>query len=347
VLLASLQALGALRPMIALDRLARPATRLLFIAALFAAGGRLGPALALEAGLPLVLAAVGVRVLRRLHPQAPGAVGPYPRTRALLDYSLPLFWSDALAQVRQFVPLALLAALHQSAAAGVYAVVMSVLRLNLVPRLAAGEIFLPRLALAVQEGDAAGLGSLHRQASRWTLFLMGPPTIACVLFPEAILGVFGADYVPGAPGLQVAAALTALASVTGPAANVLSMGGRTRQLAWNNVASLLLMSALSVALIPQWGVFGALLASSLTWVAQDLLEGCQAFLAHRVAPGLRATGVLLAAGGVAVLSAALLRLGLVAGLGVAAVAYLGVALAGRGVGLEDLEALRGLARRRR
>lgn len=350
VLLAALQALGAMRTMVGLDRLVRPALRVCALAAAFGAGGAFAAALGVEVLLPVALAAAAALLLSQR--QGPGTALPAGRTRGLLSWSLPLFWSDALAQVRQFVPLALLAALHGSREAGVYAVALSVLRLAQVPRLASGEIFLPWLARAQQAGDAAEVARLHRTASRWTLFLMALPTAVCVLFPEPVLGVFGPEYREGAAGLGAAAVLTTLGAITGTSAGVLTMGGRTRMLALNHLGALLLMTALCLWLVPSGGVEGALWACTVTWVVQDVVEGAQAWLFHRVSPGPRATLTLLAAGVLAtgVVAWAPLPGGeaarAIGGTALLVLVYLALAVGLRGVSADDLGALRGLARRR-
>jgi O-antigen/teichoic acid export membrane protein len=141
-------------------------------------------------------------------------------------------------------------------------------------------------ASGLVEKGGGGLEAVYRDVTRLALILYLPVLGAMSIFPETLLGLFGAAYVDG----ETAAALRILAMGqlvnvgVGGAGMLLVMAGRT----WLNLANGLGMAALNLGLcavlIPRLGITGAALASSAAVTAVNLARLVQLRALLRLGP---------------------------------------------------------------
>ncbi len=123
------------------------------------------------------------------------------------------------------------------------------------------------LASGFEQGDLHKVHSLAVKVATWTAMLCAPVLWAFVVFPEAILGVVGAEYEPGASSLRILALAVLAALLIGPVESMLLMSGSSLRVMLNNAAALTLNIGLNLWLIPEHGPTGAAVA----WAASLLL----------------------------------------------------------------------------
>jgi O-antigen/teichoic acid export membrane protein len=105
--------------------------------------------------------------------------------------------------------------------------------------------------------DRRPVANLYRTTSKWTLTLNLPFFLIAVIFPEALLGLFGPEFTDGAAALGILAFASLVNAATGTSGAMLDMTGHTRVKLVNSTISVALGIALNLLLIPVLGVVGA------------------------------------------------------------------------------------------
>lgn len=206
------------------------------------------------------------------------------RPREIFAFSIPLWLSGLLRQFRRNIQTLLLGASRNSASVGVFSIVDKV---NLVGHIALLSLFIavkPTLARLHDRGDHAGLSHLYVTTTRWALTLTVPFFLVSVLYPEAILVVFGDSFTVGASALVVMAFAELVNAGTGICGPVIDMTGHTRVKLVNSVILTVLLIGCNALFIPAWGVLGSALAFLVGTTVFNLLCVVQAWYLERLWP---------------------------------------------------------------
>jgi O-antigen/teichoic acid export membrane protein len=267
VLLAATRGAGRMGPTNLTDGLVVPVARIVLFLPLFTLG--LGEVAALWSYFLAALTGLGLAwgFARRALPYGrPGwewrEVIPYASAQGgsgVLDVAL--FWADTL----------IIAALLAEGDVGVYG---AAVRLALIPTVfltAFNTAFQPWAASLWAADDRLRLGSLYRQVTR-----------LLAAFPVPLLGVFGAEFLPGATVLRILALGQIINVLTGPGANLLAMTGFPFWNFWNNALLLVLNVAANFLLIPRLGIEGAAWA----WAGSLLMVNVARLVEARLLTGL-------------------------------------------------------------
>lgn len=132
-------------------------------------------------------------------------------------------------------------------------------------------IVAPKFAHAFAERDLTEVDSLALLSSRIMLACATPMLLCMLVFPETIMGLFGAEYVKAAPYLQVLAVGQFINLMTGSVCEILAMTGHEKD--FRNIVLVTgpLSIALAVGLTSQLGTTGAALATAFSVATQNLL----------------------------------------------------------------------------
>lgn len=227
--------------------------------------------------------------------------------REVFEFALPLWLSGLLRQFRRNIEVVLLGALSAASGVGIYAIVNKV---NLV-----GHVFLLSILVAVKpllaqlhdRRDREGLSHVYTTATRWTLTLNMPFFLIMVLYPEAILSVFGGAFIAGATALIVLAFAELANAGTGICGPMIDMTGHTKVKLANSVLWTAFLIGGSAVLIPRWGVLGAATASLIAISVVNILCVVEVWFFERLIPFDRSFWKPLAAGVGSFISGAVLR----------------------------------------
>ena len=190
--------------------------------------------------------------------------------RPVFSFAFPLWLSGLLNQFRRNIEAVMLGALSTVSNVGVLSIVD---RVNLVGHTVYRSIIVsvkPVLARLHDREDRPGLAHLYTTTTRWTLSLNLPFFLVIVLYPDALLGIFGKSFTTGADALVVIAFAELVVAGTGICGSVIDMTGHTRAKLVNSVLWISLLLASNALLIPRWGVLGAAVASLIASAAVNL-----------------------------------------------------------------------------
>lgn len=266
VLLGAVRGLSGVLPYTVIQNVLLPGLRLVLVAVALWAGGDL---LAVMLGwlLPLGVAlGAAVVVLRRLHRRADDA-DPAAEDdglgRTFWNFSAARGFAAAVEITLEWADVVLIAMLLPLRESGIYAVVTRCARAGELVQQAVRLTLGPPLSRALADGRTEEVVRINRRVSRLMVFGAWPCYLLVACFAPAVLGVFGPEFVAGAPALAILCLGMGLATAAGSAQTILLMGGRSRLQLLNKSLMLVLNVGLNLVLVPRLGITGAAVAWSL------------------------------------------------------------------------------------
>ncbi|MFB6201886.1 MAG: flippase [Halorhabdus sp.] len=269
--------------------LLHPTTRFLLVSGAVVFGlAQMGYAFAYT--MPYVVTAiVGTYLFYRTVPTALKNLTLKPNFfREVLGYSLPFVLSGATGFLFRSVDIFLVLYFIDSNAVGNYGVAYAVGRLMLLFSTVFNYIGAPLASeLEADRGKSAML-RIHYSIVRWMVILSLPALVPLVLFPtEFISIVYRPRYAAGGSALAVLALGFAVHNIGSTQGSLLRALGSSKQIAFNsgigaaiNIGlNLLLIPGFEPLGIPKLGILGAAIATSVSYVAIDLLMAGELYVA--------------------------------------------------------------------
>lgn len=204
--------------------------------------------------------------------------------RAVFGFALPLWLSGLLRQFRRNIQTFILGTMAAASSIGVFAVASNVTLVGHVWLLSILVAVKPILAQLHDRRDQEGLAHLYATSTRWTLALNVPFFLLLVLYPHAILSIFGETFVAGTTVLVILAFAELMNAGTGICGPMLDMTGHTRVKLANTVLWTLLLIGGDALLIPRWGVVGAATASLIAIGAVNVLTVAEVWILEGLLP---------------------------------------------------------------
>ena len=233
------------------------------------ADGANGAVLAYIAGIGVSLV-IGFVLWRRASPELRGIPGEFD-THRLVSTSLPFFWSQVLNFLRNRADLFILSLMFSSDVVGIYGVAQRVMVMFTLLLTSVNNVVSPRYAVLHEQEN---IDTLRREAQTFTRILILiaiPLLLVCVFLPNVVLGLFGPEFLEGAPVLSVLAIGYFVSVISGTTGALLMMTGHEKVLR-NNVAVHTLMNLiLNLLLIPPLGIIGAAIASTVSLASRNLV----------------------------------------------------------------------------
>jgi len=200
--------------------------------------------------------------IRRLPKHLP--TGPLPHRDlppGLVSLSFALWGVTTLTFVTAYVDTLILGVFWPELDVGIYSAVMTLARLILVVSAAVTYIFLPVAARLKGQGDTKTLGEMFVTTTRWMMVFTVPIFFLFAILPnDSISTVFGPSYLPGSGALVLITVGALISILFGPVNAALAGIGATRPLLISTGISAGSNIALSLALIPTFGLMGAAIA---------------------------------------------------------------------------------------
>jgi O-antigen/teichoic acid export membrane protein len=275
VAIGATRGLGAMRPTVLIEKIARPLLQFALVVVVLAVGwhGALGAAW----GLPYVAAALaGWWSLRRLvRAAAPAATRAAERARSTFReywrFTLPRAVAGAAQIILQRLDIVLVAAMRGAAEAAIYTAATRFLVVGQFVSQAIAAPVQPRLSAALAEHDSARAGALYRVSTCWIVLISWPLFATVGVFAPVYLRLFGHHYKTGLTVVVILAASMLVATAVGVVDAVVIMAGRT---SWNlgtTLAAMIINVLLDVLLIPHLGIVGAAIGWCAAIVASNVV----------------------------------------------------------------------------
>lgn len=242
---------------------ATPALSLVFLGAYWYGLGDRAPALAHLSAL-VCAAAVAFFFWKKTLRELPGVAAGIPmRPPDLLRQSWPFLLTGSLMFLNHWADQLLLKTLRGSYDLGLYAAGNRIVNMVTIPLLAVNSIVAPRLAGLWTQDDRAGLRRAARQATRLIVWSSLPVFLVVFVFAEFLLGLFGPEFVSGAPAMRILLLGQCCNVLVGPTGAVLNMTRYERLMNRLALAGLVVNVAANLLLVPRFGATGAAAGSAL------------------------------------------------------------------------------------
>jgi len=205
-------------------------------------------------------------------------------TRTLLVFSLPVYFANIVTTVGRNLQTLLLSAFDTLRSVGIFAIAIHV---NLLASLFHTSVVQSSMAIFADlqdRGDREGLRHIYQTTSKWTFGLNLPLFVVIVLYPGALLSLFGADFVDGAPALVILGLEALTNSATGTSGALLDMSGHTRVKFVNSTTAVAASLVLNIMLIPVFGLLGAAMAALGATLVVNVLRIGQVWWLLRLQP---------------------------------------------------------------
>jgi O-antigen/teichoic acid export membrane protein len=251
------------------EDLAQPALNLALFAVLYALGFGLAAAtLGTVASFGLA-AAFSLWYVRRLFAATlatPRAA--HPPEPELMSVSLSAMAAAILNLGFVSIDRLLLGYFRSPAEAGIYQAMSQCASVPIIVLGSLNAVLWPMFSRLHQDGQRERLAELFRVSTKWGLYLCVPVLLVTALAPRHVVAVMvGAEYAVGTPVLVILTTAQLVNIGTGAVGPLLVMTGH--HAAWMKLMALMLLLkvALSVALIPTWGMTGSAVAAAVAMSA--------------------------------------------------------------------------------
>ncbi|HLG60491.1 MAG TPA: oligosaccharide flippase family protein [Ktedonosporobacter sp.] len=264
VLASGLQALRAIKWKVYVDRLIQPAITLLLLLLFYWLGLRL-EALILATICGFVASTfTGEWLLRRAARNFIQDAVPRYEQKQWMRFAFPMFFNSMIRNVLNSTDVLFLGAFVATSQVGLYGAADRVSYFVVAPLIALNVIFSPIIAEYHARNEHKPLATMFKVVTKWSLTLSWPVFLCCLVFHNAILGVFGDHYTAGGLVLITLALGNLVDAGVGSVNYLLTMTGRPRIILINTVGTVTVNITLALLLIPRFGVMGAALAAALT-----------------------------------------------------------------------------------
>jgi O-antigen/teichoic acid export membrane protein len=183
-----------------------------------------------------------------------------------------VFFSNIVSSIGDNIQTIFLGALSTVSSVGVFGVSN---QLNLIGSMFHSSVVSASMALFAEteaRGDRRGLEALYQTVSKWSVSLNLPLFLALVLFPEALLSLFGPEFREGVTALTILAFANIINAATGASGAVLDMTGHSVVKLINASVAVVLAVGLNLLLIPTYGLVGAAISVLASSAAVNLLR---------------------------------------------------------------------------
>jgi O-antigen/teichoic acid export membrane protein len=204
--------------------------------------------------------------------QLPHVIQPLAMaSRPLLRSCLSLTGVELMNFALLWTPFVLLPMLADAAEAGQYNVAHRLAAQLGLLMLVVASITSARFAAHHEQRNHTDLRRLAGQATRTLIMLGLPPAVVLLMYGEAILALFGDEFLTGATALQILVIGQLVNLATGPVGYLLAMTGHERALRNVLLATMMLMAPLAMVLIPVFGASGAAAAVAFAMTLHNVI----------------------------------------------------------------------------
>jgi O-antigen/teichoic acid export membrane protein len=297
---------NTMRPLILVERIARPIGQVLLTLVAILVGAKTAVALTSAWALPYVAtAAVAVwwtagllrRVDRRhVHDLSMGSAPADPErsdgvttAREYWVFTAPRALQSVVQIALQRLDIVLVSALIGPKEAAVYAAVTRFLVFGQLGAQAITAAVQPQLGARLFSGDIPGAGKVYQVSTCWLILLTWPVYLSLAVFSRQIPAFFGHGYDAGTAVLVILGCAMLVATGAGLVDVVLAMAGRTTWTLGNSVLALVVDVTLNLILLPRIGIKGAAIAWAAAIVCNNVLPVTQLAVSMRLHPFGRGT----------------------------------------------------------
>ncbi|MFH1593034.1 MAG: flippase [Candidatus Woesearchaeota archaeon] len=232
-----------------------------------------------------ITALLSFYLLQKVFPLIKSNIKAISHKKELLSYSLPLLFGGFLSTTLAWADIMLLGFFKDASTVGVYNVALPTAALIFVAPTAITYLFMPIITELFAKERIDEVKKMYKRVSKWVFFVNFPIFLLVFLFSKQILRVmFGQEYITAGVALSILSVGYLIYSLAYPSTYVIEMAKKTKLILLSTLFFTLFNVVFNVLLIPRYGILGAGIATSVSFVFGFILRVIFAYRILRVQP---------------------------------------------------------------
>ena len=163
-----------------------------------------------------------------------------------------------------------------------YSIAVKLATVTALALISVNIVIAPKIASIYNDKNFSELKLILKKATRINVLISLPIIILLICFSEYILSMFGINYILAKNALWILLIAQFFNSITGPSALYLNMTGRQKKLNVILLISLIINVVLNILLVPTFGMLGAAIATTTSFVLSKLFASALVFYLDNV-----------------------------------------------------------------
>jgi O-antigen/teichoic acid export membrane protein len=163
-----------------------------------------------------------------------------------------------------------------------YSIAVKLATVTALALISVNIVIAPKIASIYNDKNFYQLKLILKKATRMNVVISLPIIIILLFFSEYVLSTFGSNYILAKNALWILLIAQFFNSITGPSALYLNMTGRQKKLNIILVISLLINVVLNIILVPDFGMLGAAISTTTSFVISKILASALVFYLDNV-----------------------------------------------------------------
>ena len=163
-----------------------------------------------------------------------------------------------------------------------YSIAVKLATVTALALISVNIVIAPKIASTHNEKNFSELKLILKKATRINVLISLPIIILLLCFSEYILSMFGTNYIFAKNALWILLFAQFFNSITGPSALYLNMTGRQKKLNVILLLSLIINIVLNILLVPNYGMLGAAIATTTSFVLSKVFASALVFYLDNV-----------------------------------------------------------------
>ena len=163
-----------------------------------------------------------------------------------------------------------------------YSIAVKLATVTALALISVNIVIAPKIASIYNDKNFSQLKLILKKATRINVVISLPIIILLLFFSEYVLSTFGSNYILAKNALWILLIAQFFNSITGPSALYLNMTGRQKKLNVILVISLLINVVLNIILVPNFGMLGAAISTTTSFVISKILASALVFYLDNV-----------------------------------------------------------------
>ena len=205
--------------------------------------------------------------------------------KELFMFSLPLMFYSFIAYLMTWTDTIMIGFFKEAYSVGLYNGAIPIAQLLHVIPVSIYSLFLPVLSSLYAAKNYDVFKKTYIITTKWGIIFNLFIVVVLFIFSNQILGfLFGTEYQQAGMALKVLALGYFVAYVAYNPEAILLVLNKTKLILYNSIVALIINVILNILLIPQYGITGAAIASSISFLVMFLLHIGQVFIFTRINP---------------------------------------------------------------
>ena len=163
-----------------------------------------------------------------------------------------------------------------------YSIAVKLATVTALALISVNIVIAPKIASIYNDKNFSQLKLILKKATRINVVISLPIIILLLFFSEYVLSTFGSNYILAKNALWILLIAQFFNSITGPSALYLNMTGRQKKLNVILLISLVINIVLNFLLVPAFGMLGAAISTTTSFVISKILASALVFYLDNV-----------------------------------------------------------------